>query len=301
MNQSYSIKLPEYRQAKTELFKLLNLNDLNVLLSCFDSGDAAKSHFENEQPSLKVKPTNGERQSEYKPFCRLISHQLKLDLNDKRNKIIIDKYYYLIKFSLENLFNREQISCLLTILKHTHDLACDTSFGNLEETFDYFKNSLLIHAVHRPPFSLQLFNTKQLELVFDYIFNSYFKQFKFYKYVFSDAIKLNVKFQYTNKTEIAQEATDRLSELNLESERDANIKMDEPDQAEQEAVAAQKAKETQEKNELREFIRNYLGNQLDKMKKEITNEFNLGSEQKTNTKPSSGTKSPKVSKSAKKK
>jgi len=138
-------------------------------------------------------------------------------------------------------------------------------------------------------------------LVFDYIFNSYFKQFKFYKYVFSDAIKLNVKFQYTNKTEIAQEATDRLSELNLESERDANIKMDEPDQAEQEAVAAQKAKETQEKNELREFIRNYLGNQLDKMKKEITNEFNLGSEQKTNTKPSSGTKSPKVSKSAKKK
>ena len=35
-------------------------------------------------------------------------------------------------------------------------------------------------------------------------------------------------------------------------------------------------KENLEKNELREFIRNYLGDQLDKMKREITDEFNLG-------------------------
>lgn len=301
MNQSYSIKLPEYKQAKIELFRLLNLNDLNVLLSCFSTGTATNnSEFEHEQPVLKPPTSLGgadSPQTEYKPFCRLIAQQLKLDLNNKRHKIIIDKYYYLIKFSLDHAFNREQISCLLTILKHTHDLACDTSFGNLEETFDYFKNSLLIHAVHRPPFSLQLFNTKQIVSIFDYVFNAYFKQFKFYKYVFSDAIKLNVKFQYTNKVETRSETMDKMSELNLESEA-ATLKMDENELVEQEATAAQKAKEAQEKNELREFIRSYLGNQLDKMKKEITSEFNLGSgdQLKSNAKPNSAAKSPKASK-----
>ena len=85
-------------------------------------------------------------------------------LDNKKSRILIDKYFYLFKFSLENLFNKEQISCLLTIAKKTHDLAVDTSFGNLDETFDYFKKSLLIHAVHRPPFSLQLF-TRILRLL----------------------------------------------------------------------------------------------------------------------------------------
>lgn len=306
-NDSYSIKLPEYRKAKIELFKFLSLNDLSALLTCFNNvndDDNENSQFLNEQPKVrklqhKQQTDDLARQNEYKTFSRLIAHQLKLDLENKKHCILIDKYFYLMKFSIENSFNKEQISCLLTILKKTHELAVDTTFGNLDETFDYFKNSLLIHAVHRPPFSLQLFTTKQLELIFDYVFSTYFKQFKFYKYVFSDAIKLNLKFTYTNKSEeMSVSALD--TRLNLDDESMLS-KIEEEKQRELEAEA-QKVKEVQQKNELREFVRSYLANQLDKMKRDLTSEFNLVSEKNSNLKPQSASKSPKNnSKSGKKK
>ncbi len=297
--QDYSVKLPEFRKAKIELFKLLNLNDLAVLLTCFDieSNSETNSEFLYVQPILNVRPKSSfDKKNEYKTFSRLISHQLRLNYEDKQTKIIIDQYFYLVKFSLENSFNKEQISCLLTILKNTHDLAVDTSFGNLDETFDYFKNSMLIHSVHRPPFSLQIFSTKQLELVFNYIFNSYFKQFKFYKYVFSDAIKLNVKFQYSNQIDLIESS--RKSNLTFNEESLNKIEESEKIEEQQEQIN----KENLEKNELREFIRNYLGDQLDKMKREITDEFNLGAneqQQKAAVKPVSASKN--IKKSAKKK
>ena len=297
--QDYSVKLPEFRKAKIELFKLLNLNDLAVLLTCFDieSNSETNSEFLYDQPILNVRPKSSiDKKNEYKTFCRLISHQLRLNYEDKQTKIIIDQYYYLVKFSLENSFNKEQISCLLTILKNTHDLAVDTSFGNLDETFDYFKNSMLIHSVHRPPFSLQIFSTKQLELVFNYIFSSYFKQFKFYKYVFSDAIKLNVKFQYSNQIDLIESSR----KSNLTFNEESLNKIEETEKLEQQQD--QINKENLEKNELREFIRNYLGDQLDKMKREITDEFNLGAneqQQKAAVKPVSASKN--IKKSAKKK
>ena len=66
-------------------------------------------------------------------------------LNLKENILAYQNIGNLSKNTKEELekFKKEQISALISVLKRTHDLAMSTSFGNLDETFDYFKNLIL--------------------------------------------------------------------------------------------------------------------------------------------------------------
>ncbi len=135
----FSIKLPEYRKPKLELWAFISLNDLDTLLACLDSHEFLKSDRIRHQLKL----------TEYKRFTNLISQQLNLNQKSKKDLIIIDKYYYIAKFGIANDFTKEQISCIFLIMKRIHELAIETSFGNMDETFDYFKKQLVIHGVHR--------------------------------------------------------------------------------------------------------------------------------------------------------
>lgn len=133
----FSVKLPEYRKPKLELWAFMSLNDIDSLLACFESSEFLTS-IEHKK-----------KQSQYKNFTELICQQLELSPDLKKDQILIDKYYYIVVFSLNNNFNKEQINCLLLIVKRTHELAIETSFGNLDEAFDYFKKLLVLNSVHR--------------------------------------------------------------------------------------------------------------------------------------------------------
>lgn len=298
----FSIKLPEYKKAHVDLWRYLNPNSLETLLACFEIDDFDEFLNRLNQSEIKlIHNLKDEREEDrvYKIFTRLISIQLNMNLNDKKDLILIDKYYYLIKFALSNSFNKIQINALISIIKRTHDLAIETSFGNLDETFDYFKSLVLVYGVHRPPFSLSIFTPPQIQLILDYFLKSYFNQFKFYKYVFSPAIRLDLRFEYTNLPIV--------SNIDLDETRDSIQVLDESaiDSATVTDLRGYDIKEESErdsleqkqsdKGELREYVKRFLNLHLDKMKNDLIGDVKMegkGSKPKSNSARSKTPKSP---------
>jgi len=94
---------------------------------------------------------------------RKIAEILVLKENDDHMKklILTDLFYYAFIFATESKFNEEQISAFLSIIKRTHEKAIESPFGNIEDSFSYFKELLLRHCVKRPPFSIQLYDMSE--------------------------------------------------------------------------------------------------------------------------------------------
>jgi len=296
----FSLKLPEYHKAKVELWRYLNPNNMDTLLACFEIDDwdeFLKSLNQNEAKSVRGinghKVESSDKDQQYNIFSRLISTQLNLDLKNRKDVILIDKYYYLIKFGLANSFNKVQINALISIIKRTHELAIETSFGNLDQTFEFFKNLLIAYCVHEPPHSLSVFSPKQIELVVDYFVNSYFKSFKFYKYVFAPAIYLDINFDYTNIPKIEK------SDETFASKSEPNLNQQTLNESREELEETKEETPTQENDELKEFVKSFLIQKLDKMKTDIISDITTGKQ--TPVKSPKNKRSPDVKSPSKKK
>ena len=239
-NSFNTIELPENGKAKVELWKFVGCTEMESLLRCFD--DFEHSEFINGASGTSA---------QYLAFSKLLAKQLALPISLPTTQIIIDLYFYLTRFAISLSMTREQINALLSIVQRTHSFAVRTAFGNLDETFKYFSDLLLVYSVHRPPFSLQLFAVKQVPIIVEYVFDVYFKQFKFYKFAFAPGLGLDLRFKYTNQPE------EENNETNRDLLEDESIIVEEPETV------------NEEERELRDFIKRYLGNQLDKMKAEL--------------------------------
>ncbi|XP_053375325.1 cilia- and flagella-associated protein 119-like isoform X2 [Mercenaria mercenaria] len=127
--------------------------------------------------------------------------------------IVMDLYYYTLQFARENRFSKEQTSAFFSIVKKTHEVCIETPFGNLDETFSYFKELVLCHAVNRPPHSIELFTADQVRLITEYTVNSYFRHFKMYKYAFTPMVRLDLSINYIGipPTPAPSEETERKS------------------------------------------------------------------------------------------
>lgn len=252
MSNYFEVKLPEFKKAKLDLWQYLDQNKLQSLVGCFE---------ENEF----VKPS----ERSYELFSTLISQILALDSKSKRGKILIDKYFYLIKFCIDREYSLVQISALFSLIIRTHNVACETAFGNLDQTFAFFKEALLCYAVHRPPFSLNLFQPAQIKQILDYFMSTYFKQFKFYKYAFSTGIKAELNFSYTNQPEPVTNVQD-----NAENELDDSLIRNESRLLNElgliEENNEQEALETNA--EIKQFVRDYLNQHLSIVKADLMNE-----------------------------
>ncbi|KAJ8312902.1 hypothetical protein KUTeg_010275 [Tegillarca granosa] len=65
-----------------------------------------------------------------------------------KSGIVMDLYFYTLEFAKDNNFSKEKISAFFSIIKKTHEVCIETPFGNVEQTFNYFKELLLCHAVN---------------------------------------------------------------------------------------------------------------------------------------------------------
>lgn len=128
-----------------------------------------------------------------------------------KDKILLDLYYYTILFSKEKSFNEEQTSSFFSIVKNTHEKAIETSFGNLEETFSYFKDLIACHSAKRPPFCVHIFQVHEIKAITDYVLKTYFRHFKLYKYAFTPKIIMNVSITYQG---VPEETVEENEELN---------------------------------------------------------------------------------------
>ncbi|XP_072273120.1 cilia- and flagella-associated protein 119 [Pyxicephalus adspersus] len=94
-------------------------------------------------------------------------------------------------------------------MKETHNVCVETSLGNVEETYQFFKELLLCHAIHRPPFSIALFTQQQILHISDYVMNTYFRHFKLYKFVFTPQVCLDLTISYENELKSVDQGSDQ--------------------------------------------------------------------------------------------
>lgn len=81
----------------------------------------------------------------FRELCTIF--QLTDGKDPEKTEVLLDLYYYAIMFSRESKFSKAQTSAFISIIKATHDVCTETPFGNVNETFTYFKDLILCHSV----------------------------------------------------------------------------------------------------------------------------------------------------------
>jgi hypothetical protein len=237
---------PEHKKASIEIWKYLNSNELETLLTCFD-----------------------DELHEYELFSEYICKKFNYNCHEKRNLIMVDLFYYLIKFALKHNFNKLQINVLIYAILTTHELALTTAYGNMDECFKYIKELMILYSVNRPPMSLKLFEPNEIKICLDYFLNTYFRHFKLYKHAFTPTIKLDVKFKYVNLVEDDEnnKNEEQIEEPNGEQQEVVDTIQDNEDEIEQNSRLNEKD------DELKLFIRNYLSGKVKEVKNELEEEL----------------------------
>ncbi|XP_065663144.1 cilia- and flagella-associated protein 119-like [Hydra vulgaris] len=161
-------------------------------------------------------------------LCHKFGFQIEsLSLKDSA---IVDLFYYTLLFAKNNNFNEEQTSALFSIIKRVHTKATETSFGNLEETIEYFRFLLGCHSAKRPPFCIQLYNLNEISLINTYVVKTYFRHFKLYKYAFTPKIVLNIQASYNGVYEDTQKDEETLQHNANENKEEICVEKKEPEE-----------------------------------------------------------------------
>mgnify|MGYP002803578603 CR=1 FL=1 len=218
------------------------------------------------------------------------------DKGDLKSAILLDLYFYTLQYAEKRGFNHEQTSGFFSIVKSVHEKAVETPYGNVEDTYQYFKELLLCHSVKRPPFSIQLFSADQVQMIADYTINTYFKHFKLYKYAFTPKVRLDLTFEYTNTPETPipddgeeQPVDEEMNECCEEGQDDAvgNNSKEEDSPAVKELKSYITATLTEQVNQLRLNVEEQIKASNDTLSQKLG--FTLGGEKEV-------AKSPKVNK-----
>ncbi|XP_076434959.1 cilia- and flagella-associated protein 119-like isoform X2 [Babylonia areolata] len=191
---------------------------------------------------------------------------------DPKQAIIMDLYYYTLQFARDNNFSREKTSTFFSIMKKTHEVAIETPFGNLEQTFRYFKEVVLCHAVNRPPHSIELFSVDEVRKLTEYAINTYFRHFKMYKYAFTPLVRLDLSINYVGVPVASPEPTDE-GEVGEEASKDQETATEEPEGEAAPEVEEESEAKKEAKKELRAMIQTYLAEEIKKVKVTVEEEL----------------------------
>ncbi|XP_038591738.1 coiled-coil domain-containing protein 189 isoform X3 [Micropterus salmoides] len=120
-----------------------------------------------------------------------------VDLPEPKREVLLEVYVQTVRFCRARSFKMEQTSALLSIIKSIHEANIETPLINIEQCLEYCKELLLCHSVRRPPFTINLFSSEEVNCIFKYIYNSYARHYKLYKYIFTPQVKLDLSLTYS--------------------------------------------------------------------------------------------------------
>ncbi|XP_055006498.1 coiled-coil domain-containing protein 189 [Boleophthalmus pectinirostris] len=126
---------------------------------------------------------------------------LEIDVPNPKRGILLDLYVQTVFYCRENNFKPTQTSTLLSILKSIHKINAETVINNIEHCHTYCKELLLCHSVRQPPFSIDLYNSEEVTSIYKYIYNSYMRHYRLYKFVFTPQLKLDLSLTYSDSTD----------------------------------------------------------------------------------------------------
>ncbi|DBB17321.1 TPA: hypothetical protein ACH3X3_014364 [Trebouxia sp. C0006] len=104
---------------------------------------------------------------------------------DLQKAIELDLYKQTLRQGQDLSFTDKQLSALFSIVKAVHSEAIHKRL-TIDRSFDCFKQVLLRHSVHRPPYSLGLFTLPQAQAITQWLLGSYFMHYKLYQYAFTN-------------------------------------------------------------------------------------------------------------------
>jgi len=189
-----------------------------------------------------------------------------------RNDVLTDLYMHAIAFSKLQNFTKEQTSTYFSILKQTHEVCVSTPFGNVDDCFSFFRELVLTHAVHRPPWSLEIFSPQQVETITAHVINTYFRHYKLYKYTFTPKVKLDISLQYeglppTPEPEVVPEQALEEGTIATPEQSDAKSATPSPDEIQETPTgdADEKQEEEEVTHELESLVRKAVSTQLKHM------------------------------------
>ncbi|GFO26133.1 coiled-coil domain-containing protein c16orf93 homolog [Plakobranchus ocellatus] len=171
--------------------------------------------------------------------------------------IKMDLYFYSLQFAREQNFSPEKISAFFSIIKKVFEVCIETPYGNLDHTFQYFKDLLLCHSVNRPPYSIELFSPHEVRKISEYTINTFFRHFKMYKYAFTPMIRLDLAINYIGMPPSPPPSE---SELKTDLTGDDDAAGDDADKAEEideERLAA--------REELKSMVKDFLSTESKKI------------------------------------
>lgn len=206
--------------------------------------------------------------------------------------VLMELYFNVIQFARSKGLSKEQTSCLFSIVKKTHEVATETPFGNLMQTYRYFEGLILCHSVKRPPYSIDVFRPDEVRPVVQFVLDTYFRHYKMYKFVFTPMVHLDVAVTYVDKKDnpvtvgmeegrasatpavsVTDEPGEKLSERKREKSADGSER--EGRESQQGEVTPEPkpktppAPENPAVKELKGMIRNYLSEQMKVLKIEL--------------------------------
>ncbi|XP_030610695.1 cilia- and flagella-associated protein 119 isoform X2 [Archocentrus centrarchus] len=202
-------------------------------------------------------------------FCSVLG----VDLPEPRKGVLLELYVQTVLFCREHSFSKEQTSALLSIIKSIHEANVETPLNNSEECFKYCRELLLCHSVRRPPFSINLFKSEEVNCVLTYIHNNYMRHYKLYKYVFTPQVKLDLSLSYSGPPTVEDSSVPAVEDV---TDTEAVPKKDGTSSETQQASITAAAGVTSElkaliEQEVREHMTRVSG-QLDQRIKEIASQ-----------------------------
>lgn len=245
--------MEDTRKVTSCLWAELSFTDVEILVEC-------RTILEFRS---KMAPILGA--GEYKP-------------SNKRLLIELDLFYYLIRFAKSNEFDYQQISTLFSIVRAVHKMAISTPCNNFKETIEEFYRLLLHHSANRPPYSIGVFTTDQVKLITDYVLNTYFKHFKFYKYVYTKRVQLDITIQYPGIPETPQPPTPEtkiVEETEPVNDEDDGVGDNATGEVPDKVTSIDETTVSNKEKELTKIIQSHLNEQLAQLKASIHEQLSV--------------------------
>lgn len=108
---------------------------------------------------------------------------------DPKKDIELDFYMDVLAKCQSMELSYEKTSTFFSAMKLTHRRAVDERLP-VDRCFTAFKDLLLKHSVHRPPYSIAIFTLAELKELSEWGLENYFRYYKLYQYIYTPRIKV---------------------------------------------------------------------------------------------------------------
>jgi hypothetical protein len=79
----------------------------------------------------------------------------------------------------------------------------------------------MMHSVHRPPYSIKVFDLKEMTALTDYVVNTYFRHYLMYKYAFTK--KMRLEFVIENFMPVPEPVVETVPEVSVAEEQEPPV------------------------------------------------------------------------------